>query len=108
MRTHLNSKTRDLHSKIVSLIVERGECHGKKHGNWFILRLTPNLWFELDSWNKQVTLRHGTPGEDKERIYWCGCDGQTICYVGIDFGGYESKLNEKQYQELIELIEKNT
>lgn len=101
--SHQQSKTRELHSQLAFRIEEIGKRHDKKHGGWYILHVTPNLWFEMDSWNRSINLQCGAPETDEEKIYWIGFGGTRVCRVGIDFGGYESELNEKQYLELIEL-----
>lgn len=63
------------------------------HGLYYKLFIGTNLWFWMDGYNASIFLKYKLDNVE-----------ETLCYVGIDFGGYESKLTEEQYLEVLSLL----
>lgn len=101
---HQSSSTKTLHSNLAHLIEEKGMRYEKRHGSWYILHIASSLWFQMDSWNRQIFLKMGEANYN----YSTGFGGKTLTYVGIDFGGFETNLSDEQYVELEKLILENT
>jgi hypothetical protein len=97
---HGQSK-QELHHSIGIYIKSHSQAKfPKKHGGWHVYHVTPTLWFWMDDFNWQISLHWGEPPTQGTHNRPDNC----LCYLGIDFGGYESKLTREQYLEVAGLL----
>jgi hypothetical protein len=90
------------HDRLVRLILKYGEHYRKKHGEWVKLNLEGEKFLELDTWNEAISLKSGSG----EYEYWTGFEPrQSLIYFGIDFGGFSSHADERQFIETIKDVE---
>ena len=75
--------THNKYKELVNLIHKYGEKYPKKHGNWIKLHYIKDYYFCMDSWNERISLYKNPIIE-----YW-NIEGELICTLGIDFGGFK-------------------
>lgn len=89
-----------LHSRLINLIKEKGISLPKKHGKWAKFELDKNMFFQVDTYNSEITLRQGSG----EYNFWTGFSGSSILYFGCDFGKFESHVSNQTYLSAISCI----
>lgn len=107
MKHHQDSSTaedrRAIHHKIARYIKDHAHsCYQKKHGAFRVFLITPTFWFLLDDFNYAMSLHWGPPPQSETSYYQHSQN--LLCYLGLDFGGYESKLTYAQYREILQLL----
>ncbi len=77
---------------LVNIIMDKGESFPKKHGKWVMWRFIGDGHFlQLDTYNNAMTLKRG----DATYNEWNGFSGESVCYFGIDFGGFKPRNMDK-------------
>lgn len=71
------------------LIRKMGRREGKKHGNYWYLEIGNGYYFGHDDYNNAVNFNKG---------------GERIKYYGIDWGGFETKLETEDFENALQLL----
>ena len=82
---------RDAYNRLARLMRSAGEIFPKKHGEWIRKKLYGDLWLTMDTWNKSITVVRGECNYDN--MYTGFKDYVEKDYLGIDFGGFEVKVD---------------
>lgn len=80
---------RQMLRELGSLIRKMGRREGKKHGNYWYLEIGKGYYFGHDDYNNAVNFNKG---------------GERIKYYGIDWGGFETKLETEDFEDALQLL----
>lgn len=95
-----NKEIKKLYNTFIEYICSNGEMKDKKHGNWVKLQYTKDLFFELDTWNHSIKLKKGSGAYN----YHTGFEGETLKYIGIDFGGFNCYIGKELLEFYLEAV----
>ena len=81
----------------------RGAHFPKDHGDWVRLRLGGDLFLDLDSWGRHLTLKSGTGAYTRDSVV-LGFEGTKVERIGGHFGEATIGVTAERLEELMTTV----